>query len=58
MKIKFSKVFDNKGYISITLLPLINFDYGNFYKYYDVSIDLGWLCFYISFEFKIKKNKT
>jgi len=50
-------VFNTQKRICLSILPIIDFGFENYYKYYTLSIEFGWLCFGIYFEFKIDKRK-
>jgi hypothetical protein len=56
MKIKPFFIFDIKKYISISIIPILDFEFANYYKYYQIYLTLGWLMFGVSFELKINKN--
>lgn len=49
-------IFDFKRNINISAFPILDFGFSNYYKHYELSIEIGWLCFGIYFDWKINKR--
>ena len=57
MKVEAEWIFDTKKHISFNFIPFVNFEFGNYYQHYENYLVVGWLCFYLSFEWKVNKNR-